>query len=53
MEPGPATVRPDADLGETIAHMRARRVRSLVVTNPDGALLGLLRDPAPEGHTGA
>jgi CBS domain-containing protein len=45
MDPGPVTVRADADVGETTARMRARRVRSLVVTNPDGVLLGLFRAP--------
>jgi Mg/Co/Ni transporter MgtE len=43
MEPGPATVRADADLRETTERMRARNVTSLLVTTPDGVLLGLLR----------
>lgn len=45
MEPGPATGRADADLTETLARMTSRHVTSLVITNPDGVLLGELRHP--------
>jgi CBS domain-containing protein len=48
MEPGPVTVRADADLGQTTERMHAHRVRSLIVTTPDGVLLGLLRATSPE-----
>jgi CBS domain-containing protein len=48
MEPGPVTVRADADLRETTERMHARNVHSLIVTTPDGVLLGLLRAPLPE-----
>lgn len=44
MEPGPATIRPNDPLDPTRERMRARRVRSLIVTTPDGRLLGVLRD---------
>jgi hypothetical protein len=46
MELGPVTVRADADLAETTERMRARGVLSLIVTNPDGLLLGLVRAEA-------
>jgi CBS domain-containing protein len=53
MDPGPATVRADADLRETTERMHDRRVRSLIVSTPDGVLLGLLRATSPEaGLTG-
>ena len=42
MELGPATVRADADLAETIERMKSRNVRSLIVSTPDGVLLGAL-----------
>jgi len=42
MEPGPSTVRADADLAETRARMREQHVATVVVTNADGVLLGLL-----------
>jgi CBS domain-containing protein len=48
MEPGPVTVRADADLHETTERMDAGKVRSLIVTTPDGVLLGLLRATSPE-----
>jgi CBS domain-containing protein len=43
MEPGPATVRADANLAETTERMRRRGVASLIVSNPDGELLGFIR----------
>lgn len=45
MEPGPTTVRADADLAESLTRMASRHVTSLVITNPDGVLLGELRHP--------
>jgi CBS domain-containing protein len=42
MEPGPATVRADADLAETTDRMKQRSVTSLIVSTPDGVLLGVL-----------
>jgi CBS domain-containing protein len=42
MEPGPATIRADADLAETTERMRRRGVASLIVSNPDGVLLGVV-----------
>jgi len=43
MEAGPATVRTDADLADTLARMERRHVTSLLVTTPEGVLLGELR----------
>jgi len=49
MEPGPVTVRADADLAKTIERMKSRNVESLIVSTPDGVLLGaLLNEPAKE-----
>lgn len=45
MDPGPATVRADADLTETIERMEQRGVKSLIVSTPDGTLLGTLQTP--------
>jgi CBS domain-containing protein len=48
MEPGPTTVRADADAGETVERMGRRSVRSLIVSTPDGVLLGVVHaEPAP------
>ena len=46
MEPGPTTVRADADLAETLARMSNRHVTWLLITDPYGVLLGELRHPA-------
>ena len=46
MEPGPTTVRADADLAETLARMSSRHVSALLITDPDGVLLGELRHQA-------
>ena len=43
MRPGPATIRPSDNLGEVRERMRARHVPQLLVTTPDGELLGVLR----------
>ena len=42
MEPGPTTIRADTDLGETTERMRRRGVASLIVSDPDGVLLGVV-----------
>jgi len=48
MEPGPVTVRADADVAQTAGRMRARGVRTVIVSTPDGVLLGVLRvEPGP------
>jgi CBS domain-containing protein len=40
MEPGPTTIRADADLAQTTERMRRRSAPSLIVSDPDGILLG-------------
>ncbi len=42
MEDGPTTIRADASLGEITERMRKRGVGSIVVTDPEGRLLGIL-----------
>ncbi|MBA2278398.1 MAG: CBS domain-containing protein [Chloroflexia bacterium] len=43
MRAGPATVRPNEPLGSLVQRMRNRNVDSIVVTTPDGVLVGVLR----------
>ncbi len=45
MESGPATVRANEDLAEVSARMRRRNVPTIIVSTPDGELLGVLRIP--------
>jgi hypothetical protein len=42
MENGPTTVRADEDLAALIARMQARRVANIIVSDPDGRLIGVL-----------
>jgi CBS domain-containing protein len=42
MENGPATIRPDETLEALVKRMREKNVGSIIVTNPDGVLMGLL-----------
>jgi len=42
MEPGPATVRADADARQTVERLRDRRIPDIIVTAPDGELVGVL-----------
>ncbi len=47
MRPGPTTVRPDTPAGKMAERMRKRSTASVVVTTPDGELVGLMyRDDA-------
>jgi CBS domain-containing protein len=49
MEPGPTTIRADADLPDATERMSRRGVASLIVSDPDGVLLGVLRaEPSQE-----
>jgi hypothetical protein len=43
MEPGPATIRAHEDLAATLARMADRHVAVLLVTTPEGLLLGAVR----------
>jgi CBS domain-containing protein len=42
MQPGPTTVRAHEDLDATRRRMRERRVEHLLVTTPDGVLIGVV-----------
>jgi CBS domain-containing protein len=42
MRPGPTTVRPDTLAGKMAERMRKRSTASVLVTNPDGELVGLM-----------
>jgi CBS domain-containing protein len=42
MEAGPTTIRPNTPLADIISRMNARKVGSIVVSNPDGQLIGIL-----------
>jgi hypothetical protein len=43
MRPGPPTIRPSEDLSAVRQRMSERHVQRLLVTTPDGELLGLVR----------
>lgn len=43
MEPGPTTIRPHEPLTDTLDRMTRRHAASLIVTTPEGTLIGLLR----------
>ena len=51
MEPGPTTVRADADAAQSAERMQRRGVASLIVTDPDGVLLGLFTPTLPPERT--
>jgi CBS domain-containing protein len=53
MEAGPSTVRPDRPLAELVAVMRERDLRFMVVTTPEGRLLGVLPRGLAEQTLGA
>jgi CBS domain-containing protein len=48
MEPGPVTIRADAPLAETLERMKGRKAGSVIVSTPDGVLLGVLRRAADD-----
>jgi predicted transcriptional regulator len=48
MEPGPVTSRADAAPADTIQRMKDRKVPSLIISDPDGGLLGVLRRRADD-----
>ena len=45
MEPGPATVRAHEPLAELLERMRRRNVQEMIVSTPEGVLLGVVRQP--------
>jgi len=49
MEPGPTTIRPDDDLRALTERLHRRNVPEVIVTDPDGRLIGVVfRDRADE-----
>ncbi|MDP3767001.1 MAG: CBS domain-containing protein [Dehalococcoidia bacterium] len=50
MEEGPTTVRADASLEEITERMRARNITSILVTTPEGRLIGVLYRKDAEGR---
>ena len=52
MEPGPVTVHADAVLDVTLRRLADRHVETVIVSTPDGELLGILRSTAvPESRS--
>ncbi len=47
MEPGPATVRANEPLDALLERMAAKHVEEMIVTAPDGQLLGVIRITSP------
>jgi CBS domain-containing protein len=45
MEPGPTTVRAHEPLAPLLERMNQRRVGEVIVTSPEGELLGVVRRP--------
>jgi CBS domain-containing protein len=43
MEPGPSTIRPHLTIDELAARLGRSEVRTLIVTDPEGKLLGVVR----------
>lgn len=43
MEAGPSTVRPDRDASELAEALRAKDLKTAIVTTPDGRLVGVVR----------
>jgi CBS-domain-containing membrane protein len=43
MEAGPSTIRPDRPLAELAQRLRRRGLHTVIVTAPDGKLLGVVR----------
>jgi CBS domain-containing protein len=51
MESGPVTVHADAELDRTLRRLADRHVETVIVSTPDGELLGVLRSTAvPESN---
>jgi CBS domain-containing protein len=48
MESGPSTIRPDETLAKLLPRMRGKRVETMVVTTPDGRLVGVVDRQAAE-----
>jgi Mg/Co/Ni transporter MgtE len=53
MESGPSTVRADSKLEKLVARMRRHDLQTMVVTTPEGRLLGVMRRADAERRLGA
>jgi len=53
MEPGPTTIRPDEPLATLVPRLRDKRVGRIIVTTPDGRLVGLVERDVAERALGA
>jgi CBS domain-containing protein len=51
MQPGPATVRAHEPLQPLLERMHAREVGAVLVTTPEGTLLGAIRVPTDTGRS--
>jgi CBS domain containing-hemolysin-like protein len=50
IENGPSTVRPDTPAGELAARLRARDLKTAIITSPEGELIGIARRADLEQH---
>ncbi|HVC34362.1 MAG TPA: CBS domain-containing protein [Chloroflexota bacterium] len=50
MEEGPTTIRPDTLLDDIVPRMRQKHVENIVVTTPDGRLVGVMLGQAAEAR---
>jgi CBS domain-containing protein len=48
MQQGPTTIRADTPLDEIMSRLRDRNVADVLVTTPEGELIGLLRREAAQ-----
>lgn len=48
LEPGPSTIRPHTPIEDLAARLARSEVRTLIVTDPEGKLLGVVRRPDAE-----
>jgi CBS-domain-containing membrane protein len=49
MEPGPSTIRPHTTIEDLATRIARSEARTLVVTDPEGELLGVVRRDDVEG----
>jgi CBS domain-containing protein len=49
MEEGPSTFRPDVPLDELLERMQSRDLDNVVITDPDGRLMGIVERTRTEG----
>jgi CBS-domain-containing membrane protein len=49
IEPGPSTIRPHTPVDDLAARLARSQVRTFIVTDPEGKLLGIVRRADVEG----